>query len=405
MFKMPKFSLKVWLVVGFLGVGIGMLPLAMLAYYTIMSCNYCLSCHSTGETPDIGIKSVVHPDTVCCYDCHAQKGQFVTGGYNPLFSADAERVNHNCERCHQDIITDEQTGYKFNKLNIKIPHKFHIESVGAGCVDCHNNIAHDWERPPTNRPRMDTCLKCHVKEETSCKICHPKGSIELPKSEHASISQCRVCHAGFAVKKLKIYDINFSHQSHPKNLIYCDRCHSNKETHGEILFDRAGCLGCHHKKVKASCDRCHEDQVRFRKGESLTDVKGESGLMAESVGCDICHAGIAEGHSIKEVKTTCVNCHEKTYSDKVDLWQEAISDDHRSAMALLTWINIQISSTSPDVVSRVSPLINEARALIEIVDNDGSKGVHNFRYSRMLISEARKRLIKAKKMIPKIEKK
>ncbi|MBI5182912.1 MAG: hypothetical protein HY999_00920 [Nitrospinae bacterium] len=401
MFKIPRFSLKVWLVAGLVVAVLGMIPFAGLVYYTIMSCNYCLSCHSTGETPDIGGKSLIHPDDICCYDCHAQRGQFITGGYNPLFSADAERINPNCKRCHQDIITDEQIGYKFNKLNITIPHKFHIEGVGAGCTDCHNNIAHDWERPPTNRPRMDTCLMCHEREETSCNICHPKGSIELPRSEHASISQCRGCHHGFAVKKLLIYNINFSHASHMKNGIYCDRCHSNKEIHGEILYNRVGCLDCHHKEVKVECNRCHIEQVRFRNGESVRNIKGEPGLMARSVGCEVCHRGISEGHSIKVVKDICVNCHEKGYSNKVDLWQGEISDDHRGTMALLAWIDIQLRGINPDLASNLSPLIDEARALIEVVDSDGSKGVHNFRYSKVLLSEARKRLLKVKRMISK----
>jgi len=84
-------------------------------------------------------------------------------------------VNPNCIRCHENITkTNEQIGFKTNPLNIKIPHMFHIEDVGAICTDCHANISHDKEEPQTNRPRMENCFQCHEKEDSreACLICH-----------------------------------------------------------------------------------------------------------------------------------------------------------------------------------------------------------------------------------------
>lgn len=153
------------------------LPLLGVANYTTTNPSFCLSCHATGETPDMSRRSLVHPgyDKVKCVDCHAKPGQvLIAEGYRGGFKAEPERVSPNCLRCHQNMITDEQVDFKFNVNNVRIPHRFHIDTVGAYCTDCHRNIAHDFGEPQTNRPRMSYCMQCHQPTDT-CMKCHPAG--------------------------------------------------------------------------------------------------------------------------------------------------------------------------------------------------------------------------------------
>lgn len=144
-----------------------------LARVTTSNSSFCLTCHSTGETPDRSKLSLVHPDfnRVSCVDCHAKGGHIVYEGYIKGFMAEPERVSPNCSKCHQPMTqTNERKDFKFNFLDINITHKSHLER-GATCATCHANVAHDLAEVPTNRPTMNTCNSCHVKTD-SCVKCH-----------------------------------------------------------------------------------------------------------------------------------------------------------------------------------------------------------------------------------------
>lgn len=183
---MPKWPLWSWFLAAAIFVA-GANVAFGLPRYTTTSSDYCLSCHSTGETLDAARASFVHPsyDRVGCTDCHSRPGEVVAEGYRNGYSADPERVSANCTKCHQGVAgTDEQRGFKYNRLEITIPHRFHVETVKAQCTDCHRNVAHDFREDPTNRPRMDYCFSCHQSPESrTCNKCHqaqiPQGAAQV----------------------------------------------------------------------------------------------------------------------------------------------------------------------------------------------------------------------------------
>lgn len=202
--RTPRWPFWVWPVGGILVV-LSFNGFSWLPRFTTSGPAYCLTCHSSGETPDMGGPSQVHPgyDQVSCTQCHAQPGQFVVvEGYRGGFSAAPERVSTNCQRCHQDISTKPESEFRYNPLGIRIPHQFHLEFAGARCTDCHRNIAHDLAQPPTNRPRMEYCYQCHDSRTTSCAQCHAAG---LPSPSKAPVvatggasesyaKMCAACH-------------------------------------------------------------------------------------------------------------------------------------------------------------------------------------------------------------------
>ncbi len=188
--RLPRWPLGLWLVVALVAaipmVGI---PGVVLAHYTTSSSSFCLTCHGTGDTPDRGVPSEVHPsfDEVSCVDCHAKPGQVVFEGYVKGFMAEPERVTSNCLRCHSAMSqrTDQQ-GFKFNPQAIAINHQSHLER-GATCVSCHANVAHDLGLPKTNRPQMESCYSCHPRTE-SCMKCHT-GKIPAPQPARETIGR------------------------------------------------------------------------------------------------------------------------------------------------------------------------------------------------------------------------
>jgi cytochrome c5 len=187
---------------------LGVSGVSWLPRFTTSDPDFCLSCHSRGDTPYIGEPSLVHPgwDKVSCTQCHAEPGQqVIVDLYKEGVSADPERLRNNCLRCHSETaLTNEQDGFKFNKMEIRIPHRFHVETVGAECVDCHRNIAHDKREKPTNRPRMDYCYTCHSQSD-SCLKCHQNGiptppEMVTPKKKGPTSGEqiykrnCAMCH-------------------------------------------------------------------------------------------------------------------------------------------------------------------------------------------------------------------
>lgn len=188
--RLPRWPLALWLVVALVAAipMVGILGV-VLAHYTTSSSSFCLTCHGTGDTPDRGVPSEVHPsfDKVSCVDCHAKPGQVVFEGYVKGFMAEPERVTSNCLRCHSAMSqrTDPQ-GFKFNPQSIGINHQSHLER-GATCVNCHASVAHDLELPKTNRPQMESCYSCHPRTD-SCVKCHT-GKIPAPQPARETIGR------------------------------------------------------------------------------------------------------------------------------------------------------------------------------------------------------------------------
>lgn len=169
--KIPLMSFKGWFIFCIVAIILGSAGFVAIEQYTTTQRQFCMSCHYKQAYSEFWKESKVHPESVKCPECHADKKQIIPRYY----SADDSMVTPNCIRCHENITkTNEQIGFKTNPLNIKIPHMFHIEDVGAICTDCHANISHDKEEPQTNRPRMENCFKCHEKEDSreSCLTCH-----------------------------------------------------------------------------------------------------------------------------------------------------------------------------------------------------------------------------------------
>lgn len=184
--KLPRWPFWVWPVSGIVVV-IGIYGFLSLPRFVTSGPRYCLTCHATGDTANVGQASLVHPgyNKVSCTACHAKNPNqpVYVEGYRGGYSADPKQVSTRCQSCHQDVLDKQPSEFKFNVMEINIPHRFHVETVGAKCTDCHRNVAHDLSAVPTNRPRMEYCAQCHSiakpatgsSDKSSCLKCHVKG--------------------------------------------------------------------------------------------------------------------------------------------------------------------------------------------------------------------------------------
>jgi len=123
--------------------------------------------------------------------------------------------------------------------------------------------------------------------------------------------------------------------------------------------------------------------------------------MASGVKCIECHTTISRGHSLEEVKRACVQCHEARYGKMTDEWQREISDRMKKLKLHLEALRFQKKMVPEPEKGKVESLIKEVEDFLKAVDEDKSKGVHNFFYTKKLVLKAEEKLLFAKKTLSK----
>ncbi len=396
-FKLPRLPFWTWTLGGVLIV-LGVNAAITLPTYTTTKKEFCLTCHQRQREAAFWEQSTLHPK-INCSECHATGHALMpsinifpleSGGEHAGFSAKLDQINPNCVRCHQRVFDVERASPKINPYNVSIPHRFHVQKLKNACTTCHYNIYHDPHEPATFRPPKEACFECHRREKTSCSMCHPKGAIPLPETKEVSHSECSKCHRGFETAKIEIYGISFPHQKHIPRLLNCNICHLSGKEHGKIKKTRMECLSCHHQP-KARCVDCHESQAQFIRGEALGEKEPQPDVMAQGVECVQCHASISRGHSLKEVKKACTQCHDSQYEAMPDEWQQEISSRLKSLKAALETFRSERRGT-PESRKRAEAAIREVEERIKAVAEDKSKGVHNFAYAQDLLGRAEEKV-------------
>ncbi len=137
-------------------------------------------------------------------------------------------------------------------------------------------------------------------------------------------------------------------------------------------------------------------QAQFIRGEVLGEKEPQPDVMAVGVTCKECHTTISQGHSLAEVKKTCVQCHEDRYGKMTDEWQQDITSRIRKLRVSVEALRVQRKTMPDPEKKRVEALTKEAENLLKWVGNDKSKGVHNFAYAQKLVREAEKKVLSAK---------
>ncbi len=146
---------------------------------------------------------------------------------------------------------------------------------------------------------------------------------------------------------------------------------------------------------------CHEQQVHFIRGEALGEKEPRPDVMAEGVKCAECHATLSEKHSLKEIKKTCIGCHETRYGEMMDAWQQEISEKMKKLRLSLETLMFQKKLAPESEKKKVEALIKEIENLMKVVEEDKSRGVHNFDYAKKLVSEAEKKVFNTQKFLSK----
>ena len=384
---------------------------------------------------------------VRCVDCHYAPGEKMTlhakfKGLGQLFtylSSDDKEVRKatliadiSCStaKCHPaETFMEKKLTYGKDK-KVSFVHKTHYEKTIPGqemhCTTCHIKAsdAKHFEVP------ANQCYVCHFRKSEfnkgrgACNLCHeiPTTPLQSQKKDgpvdpdEKIITHQTLEKAGVACQSCHYQVIRGETALLPRA---CESCHTDSEAlakrkdmklmHIEhVAGQKAECADCHqpimHKEgdfietARLNCASCHPDHHSFQKallvGAAYGDVPETPSLMHKvKTNCLGCHEkeDMDKGEEIlRGSAKACVACHTKDHEKMLADWQKEVKtevgfakESRDNALKLIARLNDQLSE---DQIAEFEDLLDKGQKTLDIVEF--GNGVHNKKYSIMLIDEA-----------------
>ncbi len=384
---------------------------------------------------------------VRCVDCHYAPGEKMTmhakfKGLGQLFtylSSDDKEVRRatyiadiSCStaKCHPaDSFMDKKLSYGKDK-KVKFTHKTHYEKTIPGqqmhCTSCHIKAsdAKHFEVP------ANQCYVCHFRKtefnkgRAACNLCHeiPTTPLQSQKKDAApDPDQKIITHQTLEKAGVSCQSCHYQMVRGETELLpnACESCHSDAETlakrkdmklmHAEhVAKQKAQCADCHqpirHKEgdfieaARLNCGSCHPDHHSYQKalliGAAYGDVPETPSLMNRvKTNCQGCHEKeeMLKGEDIlRGAAKACVDCHTKDHEKMLADWVKEVKTEvafagetRDKAFAMMNQVKGQLSE---DQIAEFEELFEKGQKALDIVEF--GNGVHNKKYSIMLIDEA-----------------
>jgi hypothetical protein len=303
--------------------------------------------------------------------------------------------------------------------------KKQIEGHPLHCTSCHQ---HETEKKHFE-VAIEKCFLCHFKntefniDRAKCSLCHeiPTKPLQSQKKEakpdekpvtHKSMEEAKVgcqschlelikgkgqvsrekcfnCHDKVEAIMMKVGNKKLMHQEHvAKQAAACFNCHQPIE-HKDRDFIDAG---------RETCTACHPDHHAYQEilllGERRENIQETPGLMMSvKTNCLGCHL---EERTVKGEKVAhgsakaCAACHTEKHEGMAKQWMDQVKEELESALD----IEKEAEQAIKDAEGKVSmEKLNEAKGMLQkgqenlrLVEYGG--GVHNQKYSVMLLDEA-----------------
>jgi nitrate/TMAO reductase-like tetraheme cytochrome c subunit len=379
---------------------------------------------------------------VSCITCHYKRGfwgylegkfalmgeaiRYATGTYNtPLRAEVSDRA---CLECHEEQTLKEALTFQ---RKIHFSHQDHYPAQARGielsCTSCHSELVQGSHMAAT----QETCVLCHF--------------VGMPHEE--PLAGCESCH-GPPKDNILIGGLVFSHSKYLKSGVECLVCHVHV-TRGRGDVPREKCYSCHVERFEEYgktqvVHRVHVAQHKLECRDCHTALEHGQFELAQALvpGCATCHGGrhsLQEGvyigtggrgvepipdpmflsgvacfgcHRAKPVRDpsgqisivletdpeACVSCHGPGFDELMLRWQASIKKYLSELKERLTRLEERLDgldSASP----QAEGLYELARQNIELVERDGSLGVHNIHYVNELLQRSERALIEAEAIL------
>jgi nitrate/TMAO reductase-like tetraheme cytochrome c subunit len=258
----------------------------------------------------------------------------------------------NCTACHN------APSEPFQFRGLTVDHTQFL-SYGAACESCHRNV--------TSKPEAIDDAKCLACHEFGIERTLPREEMHRVHAEGRHKVECFSCHG------VTRHGTEAQAQAISVGQFECKACHRDQHAVQQQTYLLAGMTPHSDTPVSpmflahVDCTGCHIKQEKL-------SVKPTSG------------ATVA-----KAVPEACDVCHKPGFGEKmIPRWQQ---DTH----ALYDEVDAQLLALKvPDDNAAGKRLAQEARGLLELVRIDNSWGVHNPRYTQLILEKARAKVREAR---------
>jgi CRP-like cAMP-binding protein len=401
---------------------------------------FCTSCHYMQPYYDSWAASA-HRD-VRCIKCHYAYGfqgvlrgkvtglamvtRYATRTYDP--KPEAEVADASCLRsgCHTTAL---RTRTMQSAVGIRYTHQAHADSTSIGarlrCTSCHQH----GRQSAHFTVSKEVCFLCHLAGKSrdqaaeECRRCHEfdKAGRTMQQIDHATLPEsmtCLSCHEAVLAGRGEVEEFRcYSCHLEPEKL-------SSDRLHQIHIQDReVDCFECHasveHKGgtgpiLAHNCESCHPDQHQPQEqvylGYGGRDVTQTPGIMAFfHVECTGCHGPDSTSaaksmppsppHQRRDTtEEQCAACHDLDMSDKLRMWRTTIDTALMETQRALGEVEAALSRVPEDgdpVREQAARLYQDAAYNLALVQADNSRGVHNFKFTRDLLTSTQQKLKRA----------
>jgi hypothetical protein len=405
--------------------------------------NVCLQCHNKRAileakyTPEKLHKNHVTDHKVECFLCHAPIKHKITGFEH------ITKEEKNCAQCHQNDIHARELlmyagkGAKFVRdmpsskasfdMDCTVCHrsKQGKNGIQATCKTCHGDLADgmlaQWnahtssklstitkdigelkdmsfttgdakkfagvlfnhEYVSRGKPAHNILYSLSILGETKRAIEDLRTKPAPTKSVPSKLTCTDTCHGNINEKKVSFGKVNFPHALHSEDETSCLKCHTPYTTHGDTFLK--GCASCHHGQEmgKVSCKDCHRAEGAMLGAKGSTHIK---------LGCTDCHGVMSDGKKTLHttVRNSCVRCHGKGYSAKVDDWTRRTATTTKEYQELKAGLEKEIVSLETKNGKQSVPL----RKIFNEISEDNEMVItgryaHNPAYSETVMTKTK----------------
>jgi len=213
---------------------------------------------------------------------------------------------------------------------------------------------------------------------------------------------CRRCHPDFATMvRSSGRSVRMAHEKHINSGYECTDCHLNivhgSDPKGLNLPTMWTCLKCHdnEKAPLDDCALCHVGQDEMWKGIGAKNVDDEEAMMLGETDCIDCHDE-DNRYAPPSGGEVCVDCHgDDEYGVMVKEWQAEVKKKSFTLSNILGELfermkEIKESGKTVASFDKAKELYDNASYNANMVEHDGSKGVHNYDYSVSILDASLK---------------
>ncbi len=281
-------------------------------------------------------------------------------------------VKSECYSCHMGI---ERKSTTF--LGKPFDHAAHLLREQLPCQRCHSGEKKHGETILS----LNDCRTCH----------HPDKSIN-----------CTACHEWGPAEAVEYENVDFLHSHHSvEQGMDCLLCHELKQGTFSIS-GKMDCFSCHHPTETSSCQDCHQVQSRMFSGRGVLDYENTPGVMYSSLGCVECHGEPEQGKTRETARAACESCHDKSYAEVMDQWQEEVNAQVNSIRNRAETLKkaLDRSKGNKETQELLRSALEYSEARLRLVEKDGTEGGHNYGLISEMLEDAASRLDNAEQLVP-----